>query len=67
MKYKVLGVINLVVPSLDEGFVDSEGFTSKVALYPTMFSSGLRLPFCCPICGLLDFKGMAPVELHPNA
>lgn len=34
MQYKVSGIIELEVMSLDEGVVDFEGFTSKVAIYP---------------------------------
>lgn len=29
--------------------MDSEGYASKVGLYPDMFTSGLRLPFCCSL------------------
>lgn len=31
-EYEVSGVVDLVVPSLDEGAIDSEGFGSKVVL-----------------------------------
>lgn len=62
-----VSIIDLVVPSLDEGAMDSEGFMLKVTLYPTMFSSSLRRPFCHPIRDVLDFVGAASAQLCPNS
>lgn len=63
MEYKVPCIVDLVVLSPYEGAVDSKGF----ALYLAMFSSGLRLSFCHPVHDVLDFMGVAPTQLHPNA
>lgn len=60
LEYKGLGIVYFEVPSPEEGAIDSEGFSSKVVLYPTKFSSSLRLPFYRPIRDVLDFIGVAP-------
>lgn len=66
LNFKVLGIIEFEVPSSNEGIIDSEGYASKVALYHSMFSSSLRLPFCHPVCDVLDFLCLAPTQLLPN-
>lgn len=55
------------VPQLDEGVVDPEGFTYKVALFPSMFSDGFLLPFCLLVCDVQDMTGVAPTQLLSNA
>lgn len=47
--------------------VDSDGMASWVALYPLMFANGLQLLFCRHIHDILNFLGLAPAQLHPNA
>lgn len=38
--FMVLGIIEFEVPSPNEGVIDFERYALKVALYPSMFSSG---------------------------
>lgn len=64
--YSFLDSVVLEVLRPHEGAIDPKGFTSKVALYPGMFTSGLRLSFCRSVCEVLDFLGMAPMLLQPN-
>lgn len=59
MKFKVLGIVELGVSCPDEGTMDSKGYKLKVALCPGMFSNGLKLPFCHPVCYVLDFLSLA--------
>lgn len=39
----------------------------KVALYPSLFSNGLRLHFYRPVQDVLDYLGLASSQLHPNS
>lgn len=55
------------VPTSSSEAVDIEGNTAKVALYSSMVSHGMRLPFCHLICDILDFLSMAPTHVHTNA
>lgn len=54
-------------PRPHEGAVDDEAYASKVALFPSMFSCGLRLPLPRPVRNLLDHLGLAPSQLHLNS
>lgn len=54
-KFKVLGIVELEVSSLDEG----TRHHLKVVLYPSMFSSGLKLPFFHPFRDVMDFMSLA--------
>lgn len=65
--YKVLGIVKLEVSFLDEGTVDSKGCVLKVAVHPSMFSGGLRLPFYHSVRDVLHYLCLVPTQLHPNA
>lgn len=62
----MVGIVELEVPLPDKSIVDSKGYALKVALYPNMFSNGLRLNFYHPICDVLDFLSLALAQIHPN-
>lgn len=65
--FKVSGIMEFEVLEPQEEGVDFEGYASKVALYPCMFSSSRRLPFCRPVHNMLDYLHLAPAQLHTNA
>lgn len=60
------GVV-LKVPPSTKGVVDSEGFASKVPVFPTMFFKGLKVPFYSPVHKVLDRLELAPAQLIPKA
>lgn len=57
--YQVFDTIVLEVPSSNEGVVDAQGHSSKVALFLAMFTNGLKLPFSSSIRKVLDLLGLA--------
>lgn len=48
------------VPGSQEGAINVNGFALHIALFPSMFSYGLRLPFPRPIRDVLDHLKLAP-------
>lgn len=65
--YEIPSFVVLEGLKLWHGAVNSGGNAEKVALYVSMFSHSLRLPFCRPIRDVLDFLGLALAQVHPNA
>lgn len=57
----------LEVPPSTEGEVDLDGLASKVAVFPTMFFNGLRVPFYHPVPEVLDFLQLVLAQLIPKA
>lgn len=55
--FKVPDIIEFEVLSLNEGAID---YASNVALYHSMFSSGLKLHFYRPVWDVLDYLHLAP-------
>lgn len=43
-----------------DGAMNVDGLVARVALFPSMFSCGLRLPFPCLVCEILYCLGLAP-------
>lgn len=65
--YRVPDSMTLELSECRHGVVDFEGFATRVALYSLMFFMGLRLTFYYHVCNVLDFLGLAPSQLAPNA
>lgn len=65
--YGISDSVVLGLPEQHRGAIDMRGLAVSVALYLAMFSMGLCLPFCRPVCDVLDFLGLIPSQLVPNA
>lgn len=47
------GILEVLKPNFNA--VGTEDFAEKVTLFLSMFKNGLRVPFCRPICEVLDY------------
>lgn len=57
----------LEVPVPRERAVGADGLATRVTLFPSMFSCGLKLHFPHPVCEILHRLGLALAQFHPNA
>lgn len=67
LTYHILDTVVLEVPRLREMAISADGSAMHVALFPSMFSYGIGLPFPCLVRKVLYHLGLAPAQLHPNS
>lgn len=65
--HEIPDFIVLESPASGRGAVDTGGNAEKVGLYMGMFLHDLSLPFCHLVRDVMDFLGLDPIQLHPNA
>lgn len=67
MSCQVPRSVELVIPSVNEGVVDEEGYFGSVALTASALSNGLRFSCYHLVRDVFNFLEIAPAQFSPHS